>query len=110
MEAKKKETTKKDLIKKLPWLLVIPLGFFLPRIAANSPWEVERMYSRGAYPVISRIISGFTGLFGFSAAELFVCSVIMGVLIFLIRSIIMLIGKRYSPLRFVYSFICCSMY
>ena len=101
MEAKKKETTKKDLFKKSLWLLLIPLGILLPRLAAYSPWTVERLYSRGAYPVISRILSSISGIFGFSVAEIFVYFVIIGVLFYLIRSFFMLIKNKSSPLRFV---------
>ncbi len=101
MEAKKKEITKKGLIKKLPWLLLIPLGFLLPRLAANSPWRVERLFSRGAYPVISSVISAITGIFPFSVAELFVCAVIVGVLFLLIRNVVLLIKKKCSTIRFI---------
>ena len=100
MEANKKDTTKKVLLKKMPWLLLIPLGFLLPRLAANSPWTVEKLFSQGAYPVISRIISAFTGLFGFSVAEAFVCAVILGVLFLLIRNIVLLAVKKQSFMRF----------
>lgn len=101
MEANKKDTTKKTLIKKLPWLLLTPLGLFLPGLAANSPWSVERIFSRGAYPVIIRTISSFTGLFGFSVAEVFVCAVILGVVFLLIRNIVRLAVKKQSFMGFV---------
>ena len=101
MEAKKKDITKKDLLKKLPWLLLIPLGFILPRLAASSPWSVEHMYSRGAYPVISGTISAVTGLFGFSVAEIFVCAVILCVLFLLIRNTVRLAAKRQSATSFI---------
>lgn len=100
MEANRKETTKKDLLKKLPWVLLIPIGFLLPRIALAYPWEVERLFSRGAYPVISRVISAFTGLWSFSVAEVFVYAVILSVLFLLIRNVVHLATKKQTLMRF----------
>lgn len=95
MEAKNnKEISGKALLKKLPWLLLIPLGLLLPRVASANPWAVERIYSQTAYPVISRILNGVTGLFPCSVAEIFVCAVIGGAAFLLIRNILRLIRKK----------------
>ena len=102
MEAEKNnEITEKTLLKKLPWLLLIPLALLLPDLAARYPWAVERLFSRGAYPVISRAISAVTGLIPCSAAEIFVCAVIGTAVFLLIRNLILLIQKKRPPLRFV---------
>ncbi len=101
MEAIKNKPTGKTLLKKLPWLLLIPLGFILPKLAAANPWAVEHLFSRGAYPAVSRAISSVTGLIGCSCAEFFVCGVIICVLLLLIRNIVMLIRRKHTLLRFV---------
>ena len=101
MEAADNKTTEKTLLKKLPWLLLIPLGFILPKFAAQNPWAVENMFSRRIYPVISGAISSVTGLFGCSCAEIFICGVILCVLFLLIFNIVRLIRKKHTPLRFI---------
>ncbi len=97
----KKRPDKCAVLKKLPWLLLIPLGLLLPGLASAHPWEVEKIYSRGVYPIISRILSFITGIFPFSVAEVFVCAVALGVIFLLIRAIIQLIRKRRTPLGFI---------
>ena len=63
---------KRSILVKLPFLLLIPLGLWLPSLASMHPLTVERLYSRGIYPYISRALGGFTSLLGFSVAEFFV--------------------------------------
>ena len=48
---------KKPILVKLPFLLLIPLGLWLPSLASMHPLTVERLYSRGIYPYISRAAS-----------------------------------------------------
>ena len=57
---------KRSILVKLPFLLLIPLGLWLPSLASMHPLTVERLYSRGIYPYISRALGGFTSLLGFS--------------------------------------------
>ena len=78
---KSPEGIKKPILVKLPFLLLIPLGLWLPSLASRHPFTVEKLYSRGIYPHIGRALGGFTALFGFSVAEFFVYFVILGVLI-----------------------------
>lgn len=58
MIAKEKspEGIKKPILVKLPFLLLIPLGLWLPSLASMHPLTVERLYSRGIYPYISRAL------------------------------------------------------
>lgn len=55
-------------IRRLPWLLLIPLGFSLPRLAARYPLAVE-WYAERIYPHISGLLGAVSGLFPFSLAE-----------------------------------------
>ena len=41
---------KRSILVKLPFLLLIPLGLWLPSLASMHPLTVERLYSRGIYP------------------------------------------------------------
>ena len=51
---------KRSILVKLPFLLLIPFGLWLPSLASTHPLTVERLYSRGIYPHISRALGGFT--------------------------------------------------
>ena len=41
---------KRSILVKLPFLLLIPLGLWLPSMASRHPFTVEKLYSRGIYP------------------------------------------------------------
>ena len=92
---------KRSILVKLPFLLLIPLGLWLPSLASRHPFTVEKLYSRGIYPYISRALGGFTALLGFSVAEFFVYFVILGVLIAVIANVVGLIRRKKSPAAFL---------
>lgn len=92
--------TTQSMLKKLPWLLLIPAGLLMPRLTSRYPWAVEKLYSRSIYPVISRIISSITGIFSFSIAEIFIYAVIGTALFMLTYNIILLAAKKRTLLRF----------
>jgi len=78
----------KKLWLKLPWLLLIPLGFLLPQLAATSPWAVERWFSRGIFPVINGALGRFFGLFPFSVAEWLLYILVVGIPLLIIVQLI----------------------
>jgi len=92
---------KRGLLKKLPWLLLLPLGLLLPALAEESPWLVESIYSRGVYPHISRVMGWVSGLAGFSVAEFFIIGFVLTVAGLLIYNTARLLMRRISPLRFL---------
>lgn len=92
---------KRSILVKLPFLLLIPFGLWLPSLASTHPLTVERLYSRGIYPHISRALGGFTSLLGFSVAEFFAYFVILGVLIAVIANVVGLIRRKKSPAAFL---------
>ena len=59
-------------LKRLPWLILIPVGLLLPKLVKNAPERVERIYSRGIYPVIARILGFFSSVIPNSLAELII--------------------------------------
>lgn len=61
----------------LPWLVLIPIGLFLPQVLQKHSADVERYYSNGIYPVIKSIIAAVTSLFSFSIAELLLYGLIL---------------------------------
>lgn len=67
----KKYTTKHQLLR-LPWLLLIVVGFLIPKIAANYASGIEKIYSREIYPIISGIIASITSYIPVSVAEILI--------------------------------------
>ena len=86
-----------NTLKRLPLLLLIPIAIFLPHLVKNSPEKVERIYSRGIYPIVSRLLGFLNSLFPFSVAELVI--VFIGgllVLILVVRLLKIPFGKLRS--------------
>lgn len=59
------------------WLVLIPLGLLLPRLAESASYWVERIYARDVYFSIRNAILSFTILIPFSLAELIVLSLLL---------------------------------
>jgi len=66
-------------LRRLPWLILIPLGLLLPRLAGNYPQAAE-WYARHMYPYISGFLETISGIFPFSLAEVAIYALIIGVL------------------------------
>lgn len=79
-------------LKRLPWLILIPIGLLLPKLVKNAPDRVERIYSRGIYPVIARILGFFSSVIPNSLAEL--------IIIFLGGSIVIVLIVRLLKIPF----------
>lgn len=101
--------TWKHQLKRLPWLLLIPLGIFLPKLVQKYPEKVEQIYSRGVFPVLSRAAAWVSSLVPVSLAELII--VIVGALIAIVLVIRLLrvpfgklVNRRKNRIR-LFSFI-----
>lgn len=92
---------KKQLLR-LPWLLLIPLGFLLPSIAAGNPALVERVYSQGIYPVVAAVL-GFVSALAptVSLAELVLYGLLIAIPTLLVLRLVQLFHRRIPPVRFV---------
>lgn len=55
---------------RLPWLILIPIGLYLPQVFQRHANGIERIYSNGIYPAIKNVIATVTSLFPLSLAEL----------------------------------------
>lgn len=92
-------------LKRLPLLLLIPLGLLLPKLVQKSPEKVEHIYSRTIYPVIARIVGFLSSLVPFSLAELIIIGLGAAlILILIIRLLRIPFGKlknrRRNRIRF----------
>lgn len=78
----------KEEIKRLPWLLLIPLGVYLPALISLNPNAVEQVYSRGVYPLIAGAIGCLTSLLPFSIAEWLLYALVIGLPAFILVTLI----------------------
>jgi len=91
----------KKQLKKLPWLLLIPLGLYLPSLALNNPEWIEQHFSNGVYPYISGAIAFITSRTNYSLAEFFIYALVAFVAIYLLVLVIGLILRKIRPVRLV---------
>lgn len=104
---------KELLRKKRLWLiLLLPLGFLLTTLTARFPRATDRIYSRGIYRGLSRVIGGFFSLIPFSVAELLVVLLLAVIPISLIVLVVRLIrdreGRRKRLLNLVANLFCTA--
>lgn len=81
-------------IRRLYWLLLIPLGVVLPAIVSGYPSVVEQVYSRGVYPLIAGAIGPITGLLPFSIAEWLLYALVIGLPVFLLVTLVRALLKK----------------
>jgi hypothetical protein len=79
-------------------LMLLPLTYILQYIGRHDPTAVEYAYSRGIYPVISRLVSGYFHIFPFSAAEILVYSAIIFIVFLIVQAIVYLCRRQIKPL------------
>ena len=81
-------------LKKLLILLLIPFGLLLVFISSRNPASVESIYSAVLYPPIGRLLSGVTGIFPFSLAEIIVFSVPVAFISYTVVFLVRLTAER----------------
>ncbi|HWQ57731.1 MAG TPA: DUF3810 domain-containing protein [Clostridia bacterium] len=86
----------------LPWLLLLPAGYGLTRLAAAYPDKTELIYSEGFYPIISSVFGKISSFLRWvSLAEILIC---LGALLLVLLAIFKIIGLltgKVSVARFV---------
>ena len=87
----------KRQLKKLPWLLLLPLGIFLPRLAAQYPQWIETHYSQKIYPVISAWMGKLNSLTRVSLAE---CILFVLVILVVVMTFVYLYRLLFRRIRF----------
>ena len=88
------------LATRLPWLLIVPLGFAIPAIASQNPHEVERVYSQSIYPAVRTVLSAVSSLFSFSLAELLLIIAVLSIAAVVIIRLIQLVFRKIRVVRF----------
>lgn len=82
-------------LRRILWLaLLIGLGFALPKLAATVPNFIESCYSRGAYPIIARVLAAVSSIFPFSLAEVLIYAALAAIVVlFIIRLYNLIFGR-----------------
>ncbi len=91
---KNARTEWKRQLKKLPWLLLIPLGVFLPRLAAQNPEWIEANYSQTVYPVLSSWMGKLHSLTRVSIAECILYALVIAVVVSAVVYLYRLLFRR----------------
>ncbi len=86
--------------RRLPWLLLLPLGFLLPQIAPSFPWAAE-WYARQIYPVVSSILSLISAIFPFSLAEILIYALLGSLAVILLAYIGLCIARRIPLIKLI---------
>lgn len=89
------------LLRRLPWLLLIPLALILPRIASQYPQWIEQVYAQKIFPVISKALGAIFSFARFSVVEFVLYALILGVLLLVVTQGIRMIAGRIPVARFL---------
>lgn len=84
----------KHVLKKLPWLILLPIGLLWPTVLAGHTDWVERVYAGCIYPAIKDALSAVTSAVPFSLAELCLYGLIAGVAALLLTALFRLLSRR----------------
>lgn len=95
----------KSELKRLWWLLLIPLAFILKYIAESNPELTDKFFTRGIFEPISKGVSAVFGIFPFSFAEFLLYALIAGLIAFIAFQIISAVRKRFSLKKMVHGLI-----
>ncbi|MFZ5352272.1 MAG: DUF3810 domain-containing protein [Bacillota bacterium] len=88
-------------VKRLYFILLIPIGYLISILASMYPMYTERYYSMGIYRVFAPIISTITGIFPFSIAELSAAAFILFLIYKLISMLLFLLSTKNDKLKYI---------
>ena len=83
----------KKLLKRTLWWLVGIAALIVYNLAFRFPYVVERFYSRGIYPVLTKIFSHITKYIPFSISEVLIYLLVIGAVVYLVFFIRSFFGK-----------------
>ncbi|MDO4567948.1 MAG: DUF3810 domain-containing protein [Clostridia bacterium] len=86
---------------KLPWLLLIPLGFAMPLFATKLTSFIDGYYAESLFPALSSVLQTITAFLPFSLAEFLIIIVVLGVSALIITLVVRLIMRKTKPARFI---------
>lgn len=92
----------KVVLRKLPWLLLVPLFYALSRLASKYPKITEEFYSSSVYPYIRSAIGYVSSLArGVSVAECVIFALIIAAIVLVVLFLVKLFSGRLRFARLV---------
>ena len=93
---KHRRREKNNLKRLLVLAALIIVGFFFPRLAAQSPELVEKLFTQGLYVWISTALAAINSILPFSLTEIVIFALLIAVFVLLILGCVRLISRRSS--------------
>lgn len=78
----------------LPWLLLIPVGILLPRLASEHPQWIEENYAGHIYPFISKCMGRINSLVSISAAECIIFALAISLIVLTVVYLYRLLWRK----------------
>ncbi len=104
-KAQKRSRTREEwrqVLYRLPWLLLLPLGYGLTKLAAAHPDDTEVLFSTGIYPYISVFVGKLSSLARWvSLAEVLIIITLLTIILIVVVKLVRLIMGKLSFARFV---------
>ncbi|MDD6488837.1 MAG: DUF3810 domain-containing protein [Clostridia bacterium] len=91
-------------IKRLWFIILIPLSLIITEIAKNNPSFAE-FYAENIYRYISLLFNNISGILPFSLAEITVILLVLGAVVYIVYLIVMLIKKKGHRLKVIGNFV-----
>ena len=96
--------TKRNMLKYILLLMLLPLGILLLYTSSQVPEVVEKAYSNAFFKFLGQLISSITGILPFSLAEISLILLVLAILFYIMRTIVRLIKPVDSRLKTVFRF------
>jgi hypothetical protein len=94
---------------RLFWLLLIPLGILLPRLAAQHPAFIENVFSKSVYPVISQVLGAVFSIVPFSLAEWLLYLSVLAIVVAIVSGFVRLLMRKIHISAFIGIFISIAI-
>ncbi|HHV29414.1 DUF3810 domain-containing protein [Acetivibrio mesophilus] len=85
--------------KKLFFILLIPIAYLMQFLSSRAPYLAERIYSRGAYRLIAKLLNLISGYIPVSIAEILVILSVLFALFYIIKTVIKMVKSRSEALK-----------
>ncbi len=87
---------KKNVILLIFSIVLFMLRSGIKRYALDHPEQTEKYYSRGIYPVISKILTSIANVFPFSIGEVLIVTLVLIAIVAFVKLIILLVKRKWG--------------
>ncbi len=92
-------------LKRMWWLLLIPLALVLGTLASYAPSVVETVFANGIFPAVSFVVSWIFGWMPFSFAEFLLYALIILLGAWIIYVIVQAVKKKFNFKKFIHTLV-----